>query len=94
MIGVPVNTAQSVPKSSHVFQVNGAGKCPAGETVAAKIIQTHSSGTDCLLPAVFFTLIFVYRLGYLVANDGPQANFKRLKIPRVPIFLRYRRLII
>ncbi|HWK98501.1 MAG TPA: hypothetical protein VNQ55_01075 [Parapedobacter sp.] len=53
LIGIPVNTEQSAPKSMQAAQVTNAGKCAAAETTEVKILQTDSSGTSGLLLAVF-----------------------------------------
>jgi len=93
LIGIPVNTEQSAPKSMHAFQVNTAEKCAAAETTEVKILQTDSSGTSALLLAVFFTLIFSCLPGFPLTKT--QLHPGNRKIPSaLPVFLRYRRLLI
>lgn len=95
LIGIPVNTEQSTPKSMHALQVTSTEKCADGEINKVKILQTNSSSTGGLLPVAFFMFTFIYALGFPLAREQSHPQYGNLKIPgTLPVFLQYRRLII
>lgn len=95
LIGIPVNTEQSTSKSMYALQVTSTEKCADGEINKVKVLQTNSSSTGGLLPVAFFTLTFIYALGFPLTNERLHPGYGNLKIPAaLPVFLQYRRLII
>lgn len=95
LIGIPVNTEQSAPKSTHAFQVSGTDKCAAVQTNEVKIFQTNSSSASGLLPVAFFIFAFICALGFPLTKEQLHPSYGNLKIPAaLPVFLQHRRLII
>jgi len=95
LVGIPLNSQQGVTKTNHSFFSNGSEKCVNGETTDTEILQSASSQTNSLLPALILTAAFLFLLGYTFLKEQSHPLYGTLKIPgTLPIFLQYRKLII
>lgn len=95
LIGIPVNTEQSVPKNIQVF-LFGVEKCWTGEATEMKVCLTHATHSSRSLLVVFLVLPFICLPGFLLGvAKSYSRRYGSLKIPgRLPFFIQYRKLII
>ena len=93
--GFQVNTEQSLGKKASLFSENGLEKCyQSVATISTKISQEISSNANDL-PAVIFTVTFLFLFGYTLSKEQLHPLYGNSKISgTLPIFLQYRKLII
>lgn len=95
--GFPPNTEQGLPKGHHNFSVNMLEKCAQFDVSDTQIVQKISFNTNDLLPAVIFTAVFLFLLGFrslIKENKHPLYNGSGKIRNSIPLFLEYQKLII
>ena len=94
LVGLPSNMEQG-QKANHSFFGPGFEKCVNTETAELKQSWDRSLNARDLLPAVLFSLSFLFSLCYIVCQAHSHPLYGNSKISgRLPIFLQYRKLII
>ncbi|MEH6307214.1 hypothetical protein RYH73_16320 [Olivibacter sp. CPCC 100613] len=95
LMGIPVSTEQGATTSNTNFLINGGERCVNSETDQTKTSSTVSTRANDILPTVILTSIFLFLIGYTLKRKHVHPLYGNLKIPdTLPIFLRYRKLII
>ena len=95
LAGIPVNTEQGIAKNNNSFFGSASETCINGETTDLQISQTPSFNANDLLPAVIFTVAFLFLLGFTPHKEQSHPLYGNLKIPStLPLFLLYRKLIV
>ena len=94
LAGIPVNTEQSVAKSSSLL-ASATEQCTGSEIGDTKIVRAFSFNANDVLPAVAVAAVFLFLRHYAPGNEPSHPRYGNLKIPgALPIFLRYRKLLI
>ncbi len=95
LIGFPVKTEQGAAKGNHTFFGNNIERCVNSETTETSVSQIVSVNANNLLPAILFTAAFLFLIGYTLCKEQSHLRYGSTKISgALPIFLRYRKLII
>jgi len=95
LIGLPAKTGQGIAKSNSHFFSNNPDRCINSETTETTVSQAVSVDAGNSLPAALLTAAFLFLSGIICGKEPSHPRYGNLKIPgSLPIFLRYRRLLI
>lgn len=95
LVGLPVNTEQSVPKGVISMVGSGLETCANDKAADTEISRITTTNVNDLLPAVFLTVTLFSLIGYTFSKDQPHPCYGNLKIRgTLPLFLQHRRLLI
>lgn len=97
LVGIPLKTERSLPKTNHNPSINTLEKCDQLNVEDTQIVQKNSFKANDLLPAVIFTVAFLFLFGFRPVNKEtkhPLYSGSGKIRNSIPIFLECRKLII